>query len=127
MNSGLVSLDSDPAPHIFGERWASAHCFSPLTARLLMPETGDLRPPVARKYRNVRIHRAAMNEGSSSSRLAPRLRCNGLLWIAADSEILPHLGRDLNFTAINIDNQIGQATDIFHQLRSQKSSKAVQT
>jgi hypothetical protein len=68
-----------------------------------------------------------MNEGSSSSRLAPRLRCNGLLWIAADSEILPHLGRDLNFTAINIDNQIGQATDIFHQLRSQKSSKAVQT
>jgi hypothetical protein len=92
-----------------------------------MPETGDLRPPVARKYRNVRIHRAAMNEGSSSSRLAPRLRCNGLLWIAADSEILPHLGRDLNFTAINFGNQIGQATDIFHQLRSQKSSKAVQT
>jgi hypothetical protein len=76
---------------------------------------------------NVRIHRAAMNEVSSSSRLAPRLRCNGLLWIAADSQMLPCIGRDLNLIAVNIGGQIGQATDIFHQLRSQKSSKAVQT
>jgi hypothetical protein len=39
----------------------------------------------------------------------------------------PVLPRDLNLTAINIGNQIGQAASIFRQLRSPKSSKAVQT
>jgi hypothetical protein len=39
----------------------------------------------------------------------------------------PVLPRDLNFTAINFGNQIGKAASIFRQLRTAKSSKAVQT